>query len=46
MAASTLVFIYIGAAVVTGNLMKFVLWLDDPHSGDSRRRPRRHARAY
>lgn len=42
MAASTLLFIFIGAGFVTSNLMKFVLWLDDPHARSDSRRARAH----
>ena len=32
MAASTFIFVLIGAGFVSGSLMKLILWLDEPKS--------------
>ena len=42
MAASTLLFIFIGAGVVTERVMRFVLWLDDPNGQSTARRAHAH----
>ncbi len=41
MAASTLIFVLIGVGFVSGNVMKMLMWLDEPQSG---RRKARYAR--